>query len=244
MPVQRSLAQTARAAAADPNQTTTPHAVQMVETLFSGVSTLSVPHHPVYHAARLAALQKADGTFLHRHRFPLVTMSGKNGSAEDIFYAVYVAQALAQPGARVIVNGMEVDSPAFRAWSRLLFEDVIRWEGYIQEFRGEKWAVGVYKNVDKDKAATEYVTEVLTDYLGVGDSPRKYFMISAEREDELRQHYTDEKRLSVENVTTVFLAMALKVLHPRIACVFSKCENEKTRPTWEKGQAFFQNHVP
>lgn len=245
---EESLARVARTAGTPANSQQPPATLQIKETFFTGVTTLAVPHQPLYHLPRLAAeAQPVAGTkdyrYLRKNLFSLITMSGKTGTADEIFYSVYLSQALAKPNATVIVNGMNMDSPAFEAWSRLVFEDIVQWDGEVEEHGEERWARGQFKDIQPAKAPTEYVVDVMKDVLELTTSDTEYYSMSREREDEFRRHHADDRRVVVPNLSGLIHASVMQVLFPDIKCDYQDLhQDHDDYELFERGKEFVQTY--
>jgi len=186
-------------------------ALMVLENMHSGLATLSVSHKPLYNLAKLAANNS-------KNKFPLVTVSGKKGTAEDLYMTVYIAQALAKENATIIMNGFtSEDSPASQAWQELVKTEVISWNvSDLFQNKEETWVSGKFRKIDVNKAVSEYVYDIIYRYLDLAQSSIRYYVISKEREEELRQVYKNDKSYEVNNITTVFHAAVLKILFPDI----------------------------
>jgi hypothetical protein len=203
-------------------------AVLVLENFFSGLATLNIPHQPIYNIAKLAAETRpeksndantATYTYLHKNKFPLVAISGKKGTAQEIYMAAYLAQALSRENNGIlIINGMTEASPALEAWSKLIEDGIIHWKTEdMFHNENEDWAKGTFTRIDPKKSVSEYLSEILSKYLELTDESKvQYYITSKEREDELRKAYKTDKKFTVNNVTTVFHATVLKVMYPTI----------------------------
>lgn len=198
-------------------------AVMVVEAMFTGLAVLSIPHKPLYSISRLAAeAQSSDNdttfTFQHKHQFPMVTVSGKRGSAEELFMTVYMAQTLARPGAVLILNGLtDEHSAAFAALLQLVQAGVLAWQPTDLYRHGtETWASARFQAVNPSKAVSEYLFEMMARFLELSGTPVRYYVISKEREDELRRAYKHDTLFTVHNVTTACHGAVLKVLFPAL----------------------------
>lgn len=201
-------------------------AVMILENLFTGLTTLSIPHQPLYTVSKLAAEVKSGDqgttfTPVHKNRFPMVTMSGKQGTAEDIYMTVYMAQTLARENALLILNGLDDDtSPAFEALNNLVKDEIIDWQTADLYHHGdETWASARFKSIQPNKSVSEHLYDVLYRYLDLSGSPVRYYTISKEREEELRRAYKGDQQFVVHNITTAFHGAVLKVLFPGLTLV-------------------------
>jgi len=204
-------------------------AVLVMENFFTGLATLNVPHQPIYNLAKLAAevrpektpndTDKPIYTYLHKNKFPLVAISGKKGTAQEIYMAAYMAQALVrEQNGVLVINGMTADSPALEAWNKLIENEIIHCKVEdVYHNDNEDWAKGTFTEILLTKSVSEYLCEILSEYLSLTeDSKTQYYIISKEREDELRKAYKTDKKFTVNNVTSAFHAAVLKVLYPTI----------------------------
>lgn len=204
----------------------TPNALFINERMFSGVSTFHIPHQPIYNLLRTAALcreHKTQFTYIHKNKFPVVTVCGKTGTREEIYNTVVVSECLAQPEATIIMNGVTQDSEAWAAWSKLVADGVVHFypEKDMYEHREEKWVKGEFKQVNTNKCVGEYVAELFHRVLARNDkqetSPNvTHYVISKEKEDELRRAYANDNSFQVTNITSVYHAAVLKVMFPTI----------------------------
>lgn len=196
-------------------------AVMVMENMFSGLATLSIPHKPIYTIAKLAAEVKSptDLTFLRKHKFSLVTVSGKRGSAEEIYMTVYMAQTLARENGTLILNGLsDENASAFQALTNLVKNQVLDWDpANLFQHDTDVWVSATFKSINTAKSVSEYLYDIMYRHLDLSDSSVRYYVISKEREDELRKAYQTDTLFKVENVTTAFHAMVLKVLFPNIS---------------------------
>ena len=207
-------------------------AVMILENFFSGLSTVSISHQPIFNIARLAAELRPESsnivegkfTYRHKNQFPLIALSGKKGSTEEIYTAAYLAQALAKPNATVVMNGVTADSSAFHAWSRLVHDGIMHWKTEdLYHKDGEHWVVGTYKDLQTKKCVSEYLHDRMSAYVNLGqnegtDLPKTktYYVISKEREEELRRAYEKDRHFTVTNLTTAFHAATLKIIYPKL----------------------------
>lgn len=196
-------------------------AVMILENLFTGLASLSIPHKPIYSVAKLAAEAQSrdnDATFtlLHKNRFPMVTVSGKRGTAEEIYMTVYMAQTLAREHAVLILNGLtDASSPAFEALNQLTKDEVLEWNpSDLYQHGDETWISARFKSVNTSKSVSEHLYDILYRYLDLAGSSVRYYVISKEREEELRRAYKNDQTFTVTNLTTAFHAAVLKVLFP------------------------------
>jgi hypothetical protein len=214
--------------------------LMILEPFYSSLATLHVGHQPLYNLPRLAAeTHKPVGAgevgAVHcpnKNHFQMVTLSGKRGSADELYYSVYLAQALAKKDAIIMMNGTaDVDAPAWQAWSRLVREGIVHWK--LQDHyhhAGQHWVVGRFKQVDPRKAVSEYVSEVFHLYLNLPlpqdlnlshpqaspVSETVHYVTSQTREDDVRRAYAKDTSFEVTNVTSAIHGAVLKVLFPKI----------------------------
>jgi hypothetical protein len=233
----------------------TPKAVMVLENFFSGLSTLSIAHHPIYNMARIAAEAKLNNAYddksgytsMNKNKFPIVAISGKKGTSDEIYYTAVVSQALAKPNASIVINGMTSESPAFEAWSRLVRDGLIHWKTEdLFNHETETWAKGTYKTINVNTSVSEYIVTVITDYLKpviVDESSTIYYTISKEREDELRVAYKNDKKVTVNNVTGVYHATVLKVLYPTINVTIESCANADEEAVFTKAVEFLNTYI-
>lgn len=202
-------------------------AVLVLENFFSGLATLNISHQPIYNMAKLALEIRHENsidntatvyTYVHKNKFPLVAISGKKGTAQEIYMAAYMGQALSKEKDGVLViNGMTEDSPALEAWTKLIADGIIHWqEADMFHNQNEDWAKGTYAAIDTKKSVAQYLCDIITQYLELDESKTQYYVISKEREDELRKAYMADKKFIVNNVTTVFHAAVLKCIYPTL----------------------------
>lgn len=212
-------------------------AVMILENMFTGLATLSIPQRPIYSIAKLAAESKSedDGktfTAVYKHRFPMVTMSGKQGTAEEIYMTVYMAQTLAKEKGVLILNGVMEDSPAFEALNLLVKDGILAWNPVDLFQKGdETWISAKFAAVNTAKSVSEYLYDIINRYLNLSDVPIKYYVISKEREDELRRAYKSDKTFKVENTTTAIHGAVLKVLFPDIKLTLPTPTHLSTSPS-------------
>jgi hypothetical protein len=90
---------------------------------------------------------------------------------------------------------------------------------------GEHWVVGTYKDLQTQKCVSEYLHHCMSDYVGLHNTDeadkkesisKTYYLISKEREDELRRAYETDRQFTVNNLTTAFHAATLKVMYPKL----------------------------
>lgn len=197
--------------------------VMVMENMFSGLANLSIPHNPIYTIAKLAAEIK-DGVPLRKHKFPLITVSGKRGSVQELYMTVYMAQTLATPKASLILNGLtETSSAAFDTLTLLVRDEIIDWNpADMYTHNEEVWVSARFKNIDTSKSVSEYMHDIMTRYLELSGSSVRYYLISKEREDELRNAYKSDTEYTVTNITTAFHAAVLKVLFPNLKILMTE----------------------
>ncbi len=196
-------------------------AVMVMEPMFTGLSVLSIPSRPVYSIAKLAAESKAapDDKFVpvYKHHFPMITVSGKKSTAEELCMTVRMAQTLVKPNGTLIMNGMDQDSEAFDALGTLVTEGVLKWNpADLYKSADETWISAKFIAVNPEKCVSEHIYDEMYRYLGLSDSANTYFVISKTREDELRRAYKSDTSFRVTNTTTAILGAVLKVLFPDI----------------------------
>lgn len=227
-------------------------AVMILENLFSGLATLSIPHQPIYTISKLAAEVKtgdSDATYtsVHKNHFPMVTVSGKQGSAEEIYMTVYMAQTLAREHAVLILNGLDHDaSPAFEALNNLVKDGIVDWQTTdLYRHGGETWASARFKSIQTNKSVSEHLYDILYRYLDLSGSPVRYYTISKEREEELRRAYKTDTQFVVHNITTAFHGAVLKVLFPNLKLVVEPVNvTPDTSPTADDAEGTtYQNAI-
>jgi len=227
--------------------------VMILENFYTGLTTLNIPHQPVFNVARLASDIRPEAaensgiyTYVHKNRYPLVALSGKKGSADEIYMTAYMAQALSKTGSTLIVNGMTPDSPAFQAWSKLVVNGIIHWRSEdLYHHDTEHWASGTFKDIDPKKCVSEYLYDMMSEFVELGDSKTRYYIISKEREDELRKAYRQDRRFVVNNTTSAFHAATLKVIYPslNVSVEALESEDEAEQAIYAKATAFLETYI-
>jgi len=229
--------------------------VSILENFMTSLMTLHIAHQPIYNIARLAAEVRAENgdtvKYLHKNMFPLIALSGKKGNADEIYMTSYLSQALCKTGGALIMNGMTPDSPALVAWRKLIQNDIIHWkETDLFQNQGEYWAVGTFKQINANKCASEYMYDMMKYYTTQTEDetkpvdieqPVRYYIISREREDEIRKAYKDDKTYTITNVTSAFHAAILKILIPGISIVVE--ESVEKEPLYIKALQFLDLYI-
>lgn len=224
--------------------------VMILENFYTGLTTLNVKHHPIYNVPRLAAELRPETegsdhpTYLHKNKYPMVCLSGKKGTAQEIYMTAYLSQALAKPNAFLIINGMSNDSPAFQAWSQLVVNGIIHWkEEDLYQRDNEQWAVGKFKNIDTQKCVSSYLYDQMKEYIGLVEAKTVYYVISSERENELREAYRNDQEFSVHNTTSAFHAAVLKVLIPSLRITITSMDPVTSPAVSPTQEAEFYNRA-
>jgi hypothetical protein len=229
-------------------------AVLVLENFFSGLATLNISHQPIYNIAKIAAEVRSNNsennvtyTYIHKNKFPLIAISGKKGTAQEIYMAAYMGQALAREKDSVlIINGMTAYSPALEAWTRLVDEGLIHWQTTdLFHNETEDWAKGTYAKIDSNKSSSQILCEILSGYLNLDESKVQYYSISKEREEELRKAYATDKKFMVNNITTVFHAAVLKVIYPTLNITVSELVSDivEDQELYPKAVEFLEKYI-
>lgn len=223
--------------------------VSVLENFTNSMSTLHIPHHPIYNIARLAAEIRGDNSKSpYKNIFPTISLSGKRGHPEETFMMVYISQALCKPNANIIVNGMSEDSPALDAWTQLVDKGIVHWkETDIFFHKEEYWAAGTFKDINTNKCTSEYIYDIMKYYIELEsplqvESPIRYYVISSDRETELRAAYNNDKTFKVDNVTSAFHAAVLKVLFPTIQIVIVDT-TDQSEPIYARALKFLTLYI-
>lgn len=227
--------------------------VAVINTFYRGLAALLIQHQPLLTIAKTAAKTRAESTdtnpaFFHKNMYPLITMSGEQGTEQEIYNAVYMSQALAKPRAVVILNGITPDSPAWAAWQRLVVDNVVHWKTTDLLTNSEQtWVKGTFKMLNTNKAVSEYMYDIMKTYVDLDSNDETaYYITSQERENEIRVAYEKDKTFTVSNLTSAFHAATLKILYPNIEIKFHEpedLETEESDPDLEKAKEFLTKYI-
>jgi len=215
-------------------------AVNILENFVPGIFTVNIKHNPIQEICKLVAQRTPEtmnsdkGNFIHKNNYHLVGISGKKGSAFEIFATAYVSQAFLKPKGIIIINGMVNNNcPAFQAWNQLVSAKVVHWHSQdLFTFEDEIWVKGVLQSDRSSKCMSEYMSEIIYKYLDSSlfniamfhrNSNRiRYYVTTMERELEIFRAYKNDHTYIVDSVTSGIHACVLKSLFPKMQIQFKE----------------------